>query len=193
MAEEIVNDDASSGGEHDESKEAFLSKWDAMTDSERAARAATMYAESRGLNRKTTALSDELRELKSVGAESETEAETTLEGLRDEIATVRAERKVVDTQAALISKALAADIDPRMAVEFAGSADPDGAFDRAVAEIERKTTLKVNERLTGGKPPRPSARIERLSQRERARVPPSVASKLFGDYVDELGRDVGKR
>ena len=58
MSEEIVNDDATGGGEHDESKEGFLSKWDAMTDSERVARAVQMHQESRAPRYIQSTLSD---------------------------------------------------------------------------------------------------------------------------------------
>ena len=124
-----------------------------------------------------------------------------IDGLRDEIATIRAEKRMLATQADLLQRAVDAEIDPHIAISFAGAADPGGAFDAAVAEIDRRVETKVNSIISKGTPPKAgtppdSHDFSKLTQAELQRLPASQRDAAFIRYataVDNDGRSVGGR
>lgn len=185
-----VSDDAKGGGEHDDGKRKFLERWDGMSEAERSARAIELWQSQRGETRKNTELSERISTLESERSGDQEKSANTLEEIRDEVASIRAEKQLVGRQAAMIERALQHEISPELAVQFAATSDSDRTFDLAISEIERKVGREVNARLTQGDAPKagPSPAhevdISQFSEAERARMPSGMRDKAFEKYLE---------
>ena len=183
----------------DETKEGFISRWDSQSDDERAKIALGLFADSRGLNRKITDLHAEIKELRGAAeaeAESAEKAVASLSGLQNEIAEIRAQKLLVAKQAALLQKAADHDIDAALAIRFAETADADGTFELAIAEIERRAMLEITKRLAGTPKPTGSPGesmsmpdLSRMSQREINRMPASLREQAFTHYLEGVSNE----
>ena len=178
----------------DETKEAFIERWGNLSDEEREKAGESMFSETRGLNRKVTELHaklDELRGEKQSATATTEKAVSTLDELRDEIAEVRAAKLLVQKQSAMLARAGDRDIDPKLALAFAETSDPDGVFELAVSEIERRAQSQVNERLSATPVPRSGNlgsgyNLENMTKAERDRLPASIRDRAFNDYLTEV-------
>ena len=180
----------------DVSQEAFVERWKNQTDEDRDKLAISMFSESRGLNRKITELHDQINELrgeKEAETENAEKAVSSLSGLQNEIAEIRAQKLLVAKQAALLQKAADHDIDAALAIRFAETADADGTFELAIAEIERRAMAEVNKRLGNSPQPKGSPGesmsmpdLSRMSRKEIERMPASLRDQAFEHYVGSV-------
>jgi chromosome segregation ATPase len=188
--EEIV--DATENGSADETRQAFAERWESMSEAERAKTANDMFAATRGLNKKVTSLHAEigaLRSQKDSATEVTEKAVSTFDELKNEIAEVRAQKLLVQKQAAMLQRAADHDIDAALAIRFAETADSDGTFELAIAEIERRTQTGINKRLGAvpapqGSPGEPS-RMAQMSPAEVARMPKSMQERYWKQQIEE--------
>lgn len=193
MTDELMSDDAKGGGEHDEGKRKFLQRWEEMGESERSTRALELWQAQRGETRKVTKLSERLTKLEAEREDGDTKAVASFEGLRDEIATVKAERALVGRQKAMLERAVKHEMDPALAVEFAATSDADRTFDLAVAEIERRVAREVTDRLTEHDTSLKAGVADlldpdRFSTSEISRMPKAIQDKLFQKQVEKALR-----
>ena len=158
--------------------------------------AETTKKEIAGLNRRNGELEKEIGELRATVSELSKQRVDTFEGLRDEIAEVKAMRGMVEKQSRMIDKALQFEIDPKLAVAFAETSDADATFELAIAEIERRAVSEVNKRL--GQTPKPKGSpgespglpdLSRMSQREINRMPASLREQAFTHYLEGVSNE----
>jgi hypothetical protein len=143
-------------------------------------------------SRKLKDLQAELDEVKTAATEKTEKAVSTLDDLQNEIAEVRAQKLLVAKQSEMLQKAADHDIDAALAIRFAETADSNGTFELAIAEIERRTNAQVNKRLGATPPPKGSPMgpqgydLTKMTQSERDRLPPSLRDAAFKNYLHEV-------
>ena len=145
-----------------------------------------------GLNRRNTELEKEIAERDKAIADLQAKIDAGTNqsaDLRAERAELAAAKQLLDVQARLIERAVQHEIDPGLAIEFARAGDPDGVFDRVLAEIDGRADAQVNQRIGGGTPPESSGRVERLpdlngmTPEEIMRLPDGIRERAFQSVV----------
>ena len=185
----------------DEKEDRFILRWNGFTDEEKFEHMREIRRIQAGQDRKNSEMEKQhsaevkgrdkkIDELTQEVAALKDRNTNTVEGLTNEIATIRAERELVKRQSEMIQRALDNKIEPALAVKFAETSDANSTFDLAVAEIERRTSERVNERLaTGGPESSPSKQtpldLSGFTAAEIARMPQNIVDKYV---AQEVGR-----
>ena len=145
-----------------------------------------------GLNRRNSELEKQLAERDKQIEDLRTKLDTAPDvsaDLRAERAELAAAKQLLDVQARLIERAVQHEIDPGLAIEFARSGDPDGVFDRVLAEIDGRADAQVNQRIGGQTPPEASGKMVRLpdlngmTPSEIMRLPAGIREQAFKDEM----------
>ena len=117
------------------------------------------------------------------------EAIGTLEGLQKEAAAVLAQKQLNERVATMLERGVEGGIEAKLAVEFATMNDPEGSFDRMVAEIDRRASEKVDEILAQSDIPESSPSkpimldLSQFSQAEISRLPKEVVERYMESEV----------
>ena len=184
-----------SDGAGDDQERRFIERWNELDNEGRLAQVLEIRKVQSGSDRKTAELLEQVKILQeTVESVKAGKGDTALEGLTNEIATIRAERELLKRQTEMLQRAADHDIDPALAIRFAQDIDANSTFDLAVREIERRTSERVNEQLSRGdipeSSPRPSGltvqQFNNMSPQERSRLPQAVQDEMFGKAVEEV-------
>ena len=182
-------------------------RWGAMSDSERYDLVVELQRVQSGVDRKVHELAEqeEHRKAEVVGRdkkideltreverlkESSGQAIGAIEGLQAEAAAVAAQKALNEQTANMLQRGVEEKIDPKLAVEFATLSDPNGAFDRALAEISRRASEKVDEIISQAGAPESSPSktttldLSQFSAEEISRMPDDVVRKYMTTVVE---------
>ena len=118
------------------------------------------------------------------------EAIGTLEGLQKEAAAVLAQKQLNERVATMLEKGIEGGIEAKLAVEFATMNDPEGSFDRMVAEIDRRAAARVDSIISQAGAPESSPSktttldLSQFSAEEISRMPDDVVRKYMTTVVE---------
>ena len=168
----------------------FEEKWGEMTDDERLDFVLEIQKLQSGSDKKVSELQTQIDTLKAEAEKAGKEkVDSSLAELQAEAAAVAAQKALNEQTANMLQRGVEEKIDPKLAVQFATLADPDGAFDRALAEINRRASEKVDEIISQAGAPESSPSkptmldLSQFSQAEISRMPKEMVERYMEQEV----------
>lgn len=175
----------------DEREARFIERWEGLTDEGRLSMILELRRVQQGVDRKNVELSKSVEELTARVDALGTEKTQTVEQLQAEAAAVAAQRALNEQTANMLQRGVEEKIDPRLAIEFAQLPDPGGTFDRALREIDRRASEKVNEILAQSDIPESSPSkpvqldLSQFSAEEIGRMPDDVVERAMVEAISK--------